>query len=252
MAFAVASRVKETTTTTGTGTINLAGAESGYQTFVAGIGDGNVTYYCIESGTAWEVGLGTVTDATPDTLSRTTIVASSNSGSAITLSGTSTVFCTQPGERPFLGAPDAVLEDQKAGGTEGGTETTANIWHSRDLNTTVRNVGSVLTLSSDQFTPSQDGWVEYSTIMYDAENGKGRLYNDTDDTVSGISLSNHKDTYANGVYAGGAAVLAGKTYEVQSWNQTYQGITLHGWAPSSNGADGAAEVYTRVLYWRTG
>tara|TARA_Y100000588_G_scaffold16568_1_gene17403 strand:- start:1301 stop:2353 length:1053 start_codon:yes stop_codon:yes gene_type:complete len=105
MAFSVASRVKETTTTTGTGTINLAGAESGYQTFVAGIGDGNVTYYCIESGTAWEVGLGTVTDATPDTLSRTTILASSNSGSAITLSGTSTVFCTQPGEHAVVANP---------------------------------------------------------------------------------------------------------------------------------------------------
>lgn len=106
MAFAVASRIKETTTTTGTGTLNLAGAESGYQTFVAGIGTTNSTYYCIESGTAWEVGLGTVTDATPDTLSRTTILASSNSGSAIDLpSGTATVFCTQPGEHAVVANP---------------------------------------------------------------------------------------------------------------------------------------------------
>ena len=250
MAFAVASRVKETTTTTGTGTINLAGAESGYQTFVAGIGDGNVTYYCIESGTAWEVGLGTVTDATPDTLSRTTIVASSNSGSAITLSGTSTVFCTQPGERPFLGAPDAVLEDQKAGGTEGGTETTANIWHSRDLNTTVRNVGSVLTLSSDQFTPSQDGWVEYSTIMYDPESGKARIRNTTDSADVGVSLSAHNDTAVNGVFSGGGAVLATKTYEIQSWQRwdTYSGTM--GYAPYDD--HDVVEVWTRVLYWRTG
>ena len=106
MAFAVASRIKETTTTTGTGTLNLAGAESGYQTFVAGIGTTNSTYYCIESGTAWEVGIGTVTDATPDTLSRTTILASSNSGSAIDLpSGTATVFCTQPGEHAVVANP---------------------------------------------------------------------------------------------------------------------------------------------------
>ena len=117
MAFAVASRVKETTTTTGTGTIYLAGAESGYQTFVAGIGDGNVTYYCIESGVAWEVGLGTVTDATPDTLSRTTIVASSNSGSAITLSGTSTVFCTQPGEHAVVANPYDALTYSNNGNT---------------------------------------------------------------------------------------------------------------------------------------
>ena len=118
MAFAVASRIKETTTTTGTGTINLAGAESGYQTFVAGIGTTNSTYYCIESGTAWEVGLGTVTDATPDTLSRTTILASSNSGSAITLSGTSTVFCTQPGEHAVVANPyDSLTYSSNNGNT---------------------------------------------------------------------------------------------------------------------------------------
>jgi len=63
MALVVKDRVKETTTTTGAGTINLAGAVSGFQTFVAGAGDGNTTYYAIEdaNGTGWEVGLGTVT-----------------------------------------------------------------------------------------------------------------------------------------------------------------------------------------------
>ena len=94
--FKVGDRVKETTTTTGTGTINLAGAEDGYQTFVAGVGDGNYTYYVIESGNNWEVGIGLVTDAAPDTLSRATIISSSNSNNAITLAGTSTVFCGSP------------------------------------------------------------------------------------------------------------------------------------------------------------
>tara|TARA_B100000029_G_scaffold512340_1_gene608687 strand:- start:11 stop:1756 length:1746 start_codon:yes stop_codon:yes gene_type:complete len=96
MGLVIADRVKETTTTTGTGTINLAGADTGFQTFVAGIGSGNTCYYTITSGNDWEVGLGTVTDASPDTLSRTTILSSSNSDSAINLSGTSTVFCTYP------------------------------------------------------------------------------------------------------------------------------------------------------------
>ena len=94
--FKVGDRVKETTTTTGTGTINLAGAEDGYQTFVAGVGDGNYTYYVIESGNNWEVGIGLVTDAAPDTLSRATIISSNNSNNAITLAGTSTVFCGSP------------------------------------------------------------------------------------------------------------------------------------------------------------
>ena len=75
MALVLNDRVKETSITTGTGTLNLAGAVSGFQTFVAGIGNSNVTYYAIvnDSGTEFEIGIGTVTDASPDTLSRTTI-----------------------------------------------------------------------------------------------------------------------------------------------------------------------------------
>ena len=102
MALAIADRVKETTTSTGTGTINLAGAATGFQTFVAGIGDGNTCYYAIEdaNGSAWEVGIGTVTDASPDTLARTTVLKSTNSNNAITLtSGTHTVFATYPSDK---------------------------------------------------------------------------------------------------------------------------------------------------------
>ena len=97
MALVYADRVKETTTSTGTGTINLAGAATGFQTFVAGIGNGNTVKYCITDGTDWEVGEGTVTDGTPDTLSRTTIHSSSNAGSAVNWgAGTKDVFCTLP------------------------------------------------------------------------------------------------------------------------------------------------------------
>ena len=97
MALVYADRVKETTTTTGTGTINLAGAATGFQTFVAGIGNGNTVKYCITDGTDWEVGEGTVTDGTPDTLSRTTIHSSSNAGSAVNWgAGTKDVFGTLP------------------------------------------------------------------------------------------------------------------------------------------------------------
>ena len=102
MALVINDRVKETSTTTGTGTINLAGAETGYEGFVAGIGTGNTTYYAIELNSAgeWEVGIGTVTDATTDTLSRDTIITSSNSDSAVNFSaGTKNVFCTLPAKR---------------------------------------------------------------------------------------------------------------------------------------------------------
>ena len=102
MALVINDRVKETSTTTGTGTLNLAGAETGYESFVAGIGTTNTTYYAIELNSAgeYEVGIGTVTDATPDTLSRTTIISSSNSDAAVNFSaGTKNVFCTLPAKR---------------------------------------------------------------------------------------------------------------------------------------------------------
>ncbi len=97
MALAIADRVKETSTTTGTGTYSLAGAVTGFRTFVAGIATGNTCYYVATDGTDWEVGLGTVTDATPDTLARTTILASSNAGAAVNWgAGTRTLFCDLP------------------------------------------------------------------------------------------------------------------------------------------------------------
>ena len=95
--FKFANRVQETTTTTGTGTLNLAGASAQFQSFVNGIGNGNKCSYSLLSGngTDWEVGIGTVTSGSPNTLSRDTILDSSNSGSAISITGTSTVFCTR-------------------------------------------------------------------------------------------------------------------------------------------------------------
>jgi hypothetical protein len=97
MPLVLKDRVKETTTTTGTGTITLLGAATGYQAFSV-IGNGNTVYYCIaeQAGPAWEVGIGTYT-ASGTTLSRDTILASSNSGNLVNFgAGTKDVFCTYP------------------------------------------------------------------------------------------------------------------------------------------------------------
>ena len=102
MALVINDRVKESSTTTGVGTFDLDGVVSGFEGFVAGIGTGNTTYYTIfnQGTTEWEVGVGTVTDATPDTLARTTIISSSNSDSAVNFtSGTKDVFCTLPASK---------------------------------------------------------------------------------------------------------------------------------------------------------
>lgn len=98
MALVIKDRVQETTTTTGTGTVTLAGAVSGFQSFSV-IGDGNTTFYSIVGGTQWELGIGTYTSS-GTTLSRDTILESSIGGSAVNFSaGTKTVFCTYPAER---------------------------------------------------------------------------------------------------------------------------------------------------------
>jgi hypothetical protein len=104
MAFVLADRVKETTTTTGSGTVTLLGASTGYQSFAA-IGNANSTYYTIagQTGSEWEVGIGTYTSS-GTTLSRDTVLASSNSGSLVTFSaGTKDVFVTYPSERAVIG-----------------------------------------------------------------------------------------------------------------------------------------------------
>jgi hypothetical protein len=102
MALVLNDRVKETSTTTGTGTLDLDGAVTGFEGFVTGIATGNTTYYCIAHTTAdeWEVGLGTVTDAGTDTLSRDTVISSSNSdGKVVFTAGTKDVFCTEPASK---------------------------------------------------------------------------------------------------------------------------------------------------------
>jgi len=100
MALVLADRVQETTTTTGTGSVTLLGAVTGYQSFAV-VGNTNTTFYCIadQGGANWEVGIGTYSTTGP-TLARTTVLASSNSGSLVNFTaGTKTVFVTYPSEK---------------------------------------------------------------------------------------------------------------------------------------------------------
>ena len=101
MALVINDRVKETTTTTGTGAVSLAGAVTGFETFAAGVGNSNTTYYAIVHQTAneFEVGLGTL-DGDSSDLTRTTVISSSNSDSAVSFAaGTKDVFCTLPASK---------------------------------------------------------------------------------------------------------------------------------------------------------
>jgi len=101
MALVINDRVKVTSTTTGTGAMALGAAVTGFETFAAGIGNSNTTYYCIfnQGTTEFEVGLGTL-DGSSANLTRTTVISSSNSDAAVSFtSGTKDVFCTLPASK---------------------------------------------------------------------------------------------------------------------------------------------------------
>jgi hypothetical protein len=136
MALVVKDRVKQQTTTTGTGTLTLSGSYTGFDTF-SQIGDGNTTYYVITDDVTgdWEVGLGTYT-AAGTTLSRDTILASSNAGAAIDLAaGTKVVFCGYPAEKSVY------LDDSGNLGISGTVSATAF-------------TGATVTATSNIHTPS--------------------------------------------------------------------------------------------------
>ena len=120
MALVLADRVKETTTTTSTGTYTLGGAVTGFESFSV-VGNGNTTYYCCTDGTDFEVGVGTYASS-GTTLARTTILQSSNSDSEVNWStGTRDIFITQPAEKAvFLNADGHIESSLIIGSTDDG------------------------------------------------------------------------------------------------------------------------------------
>lgn len=115
MALQRAERIAETTTTTGTGTYDLAGAKTGFEAFVTRITSGNTVEYCCTDGADFEIGIGTFTDASPDTIARTTILASSNSDAAVNWSaGTRNIFLTPLASRFVPGLINEIVYNTAA------------------------------------------------------------------------------------------------------------------------------------------
>jgi hypothetical protein len=97
MAFVINDRVKETTSTIGTSTVTLSGAQLGFQSFIDGVGAGNSTYYTIALGNQWEVGIGSLTNAT--TFTRDSVITSSNASTLVNFSsGVKDIFVALPAE----------------------------------------------------------------------------------------------------------------------------------------------------------
>jgi len=141
MALVLNDRVKETTTTTGTGTFTLAGAVTGFETFGSGVGNSNTTYYAVTlpGSSEFEVGLGTLSSDS-STIARSTIISSSNSDNAVNFSaGTKTIFCTIP-------ASKSVFLDASGNATLG-----ADLSVGDDLTI----LGGLIDLKSNSGSPSQ-------------------------------------------------------------------------------------------------
>ncbi len=146
------------------------------------------------------------------------------------------------------GRPSAVLEDQKSSGTDGGASLAAS-WQTRDMNSKAYDPNSLITLSSDEFTPSVGGWMEFAAPVRNVGLHKTRLYNVTDATVTkyGTSMETGSTLAAMTVSEGGSAVVAGKTYRLEHYTQGAIASIGLGSAVSQG-----TEIYSRIKFWRHG
>ena len=209
MALVVKDRVKETTTTTGTGTVTLGGAAAGFQSFTA-IGDGNTTYYTIYDQPAgeWEVGIGTYT-ASGTTLSRDTVLSSSNAGSLVNFGvGSKSVFCTNPAER-------AVYQDVAGSYPVQNTFGTLNA-------TTVVATTATLTNGTVSTTPASGSDIANKTYV-DTVAAQGIHYHDPVRVESPDSAGSLNATYNNGAAGVGATLTNAGTQTALA----IDGVTLN-------------------------
>jgi hypothetical protein len=182
MALIVKDRVQETTTTVGTGTLTLDGAVTGFQTFSSAIGNTNTTYYAISSESSeFEVGIGTVGAGT---LARTTILASSNGGNAVSLSaGDKNVFCTYP-------AGKSLYTDASGNAIALGTLASATLTNATGLPISTGVSGLGTNVATFLGTPSSANLAGAVTD----ETGSGALVFGTSPTVNNPTVTNYVET----------------------------------------------------------
>ena len=191
MALVLKDRVKETSVTTGTGTITLAGASSGYQAFSV-IGNGNTTYYTITDPATgdWEVGIGTYTSS-GTTLSRTTVLDSSNSGNLVNFAaGTKDVFCVYPAEKAvYEDASNKVVQNSFVDLGVSGTAT---------INAATLTTGTVATtpasatdIANKQYVDTlvSSGITYHTPVKYEVPNTTGNLTATYNNGASGVGAT---------------------------------------------------------------
>lgn len=142
----------------------------------------------------------------------------------------------------------AILEDQKASGTNGGTRT-AGSWETRSLNTEVWDPANLVTLATNAFTATIDGFAHFAATFYKTNTSQLRLYNVTDSVVAGRAINGRSDSAATSTsitLTGVAPITAGKTYRLESYVATTAATSGAGYAVST----GEPEVYATVTLYR--
>lgn len=190
MTLQYGDRVQEIFTTTGTGTISLGGAVTGYQPFSGVMSDGNTCYYCATDGTNWEVGLGTFALA-GDTLARTSILASSNGGAAVNWSaGTKNIWlnfpaAAIPGPAPIASTsvPGLVMPDgtiltinPSTGALTAAQASASQFGVCKVDNSTITASGGVLTATASPAVVSAGAVGTFATAIDISANGIGQLF----------------------------------------------------------------------------
>ena len=203
MAFVLSDRIKETTTTTSTGTYTLGGAVSGFETFTANLSNGDTTYYCCTDGTDFEVGLGTFASS-GTTLARTTIISSSNSNNAVNWSsGSRDIFCTLPGSKAIAknGDGDITLADDEE--IKLGADGDLRIFHDGSNSLIQDNgTGSLILKANPLFHVEKTGTSEL--MIKTTADGAVKLYHDNSEKLetesTGVKVTGNLE--AEGGYIG--------------------------------------------------
>ena len=156
MAHKLIDRCKETTSSTGTGNLTLTGAVSGFATMASALtSNGDTSWFCAENGTEWEVFLGTRVSATE--LARTTVLSSSNSGSAVSFTAAPTVFSTMPAKKLDPGPAVSAYR------TTSNQSITSGVWTKAQLNAESFDLGGCFDSATNyRWTPDVPGYYQVS------------------------------------------------------------------------------------------